>query len=53
MQMSMIDLWHEMGWFAKGVVFTMAAMSIWSLTVMIQKWWTLRQAMKEDRKSVV
>jgi biopolymer transport protein ExbB/biopolymer transport protein TolQ len=48
--MSMIDLWHEMGWFAKGVVFVMAAMSVYSLTVMIAKWWTIRGAQAETRK---
>jgi biopolymer transport protein ExbB len=50
MNMSMIDLWHEMGWFAKGVVFVMAAMSVYSLTVMIAKWWTIRGAQAETRK---
>jgi biopolymer transport protein ExbB/biopolymer transport protein TolQ len=48
--MSMIDLWHEMGWFAKGIVFVMAAMSIYSLSIMIQKWWHIRQAQAETRK---
>ena len=50
MQMSMIDLWHEMGLFAKGIVWTMAIMSIYSLSIMIAKWWNLRQAQAETRK---
>lgn len=50
MGMSMIDLWHEMGWFAKGIVYTMAIMSIYSLSVMIAKWWNIRQAQAETRK---
>ena len=50
MNMSLVELWHSMGWFAKGVVYTMAIMSIWSLTIMIQKWWKLRQAQAETRK---
>ena len=31
MQLSMIELWHSMGGFARGIVFTLAIMSIWSL----------------------
>jgi biopolymer transport protein ExbB len=50
MQMSMIDLWHEMGWFAKGVVIVMALMSVYSLSIMIAKWWNIRQAQNETRK---
>jgi biopolymer transport protein ExbB len=50
MNMSLVELWHTMGWFAKGIVWTMALMSIWSLTVMMQKWWRLRQAQAETRK---
>jgi biopolymer transport protein ExbB/biopolymer transport protein TolQ len=50
MNMSMMELWHEMGWFAKGIVFTLAIMSIWSLTVAMQKWWTIRRAQNETKK---
>jgi biopolymer transport protein ExbB len=50
MQMGLLDLWGHMGWFAKGIVITMALMSIWSLTVMVQKWWNLRKAQKETIK---
>ena len=32
MELSMMDLWNQMGLFAKGIVFTMAIMSIYSLT---------------------
>jgi biopolymer transport protein ExbB/biopolymer transport protein TolQ len=39
-----------MGWFAKGIVFVLLGMSIWSLTVTIQKWWALRKAQAETRK---
>jgi biopolymer transport protein ExbB/biopolymer transport protein TolQ len=48
--MSLMALWHEMGWFAKGIVFTLAIMSIWSLTVMIQKWWSIRRAQAETKR---
>lgn len=47
MELSMMDLWNQMGLFAKGIVFTMAIMSIYSLTIMIQKWWMLKQAQAE------
>src|SRR5687767_8096458 len=50
MQMGLLDLWGHMGWFAKGIVIVMALMSVWSLTVMIQKWWNLRKAQQESRK---
>ena len=50
MQMSMIDLWHEMGYFAKGVVVVMALMSVYSLSIMIAKWWNIRAAQNETRK---
>jgi biopolymer transport protein ExbB/biopolymer transport protein TolQ len=34
----------------KGIVFTLFAMSIWSLTVMFSKWWSLRAAKAETLK---
>jgi biopolymer transport protein ExbB len=50
MNVDLIELWGHMQWFAKGIVFVMLGMSIWSLTVMIQKWWALRKAQAETRK---
>ena len=50
MGVNLIELWHLMGWFAKGIVFVMAIMSIWSLTIMVQKWWALRIAKRETVK---
>ena len=50
MELSMMDLWNQMGAFAKGIVFTLAIMSIWSLTIVLQKWWQLRAAQKETLK---
>src|SRR3982074_523253 len=50
MDLSILGLWHQMGSFAKGIVITMALMSIYSLTVMVSKWWNLRLAQKETRK---
>jgi biopolymer transport protein ExbB/biopolymer transport protein TolQ len=45
--MSMMHLWGQMGLFAKGIVITMALMSMYSLTIILQKWWQLRQAQAE------
>jgi biopolymer transport protein ExbB len=50
MQMSLLELWGQMGWFAKGIVFVMVIMSVYSLTIMVQKWWGLRKAQKETIK---
>ena len=44
MDLSMLGLWNAMGNFAKGIVITMAVMSIYSLTIMVSKWWSLRRA---------
>ena len=46
----MMDLWNQMGAFAKGIVIIMALMSFYSLTIMVQKWWYLRSAQVETRK---
>ena len=50
MDLSMMGLWRSMGLFAKGVVVILAIMSMYSLTIMVSKWWALRQAQKESRK---
>ena len=50
MQMDMMELWHSMGWFAKGIVYTLGLMSAWSTAVLISKWWTMRKAQAETRK---
>ena len=46
----MLGLWRSMGPFAKGIVFVLAAMSVYSLTIMVSKWWSLRRAQKETIK---
>jgi biopolymer transport protein ExbB len=50
MEMSLLELWNQMGWFAKGIVFVMVIMSVYSLTIMVQKWWALRKAQAETIK---
>src|SRR6188474_3846333 len=50
MQLSLLDLWSQMGSFAKGIVVVLAIMSVWSLSITIKKWWDLRKAQVETRK---
>jgi biopolymer transport protein ExbB/biopolymer transport protein TolQ len=50
MQLSLLDLWNQMQGFARGIVFVLAIMSIWSLSISIKKWWDLRKAQAETRK---
>ena len=50
MNLSLLELFHSMGAFAKGIVYVLAIMSVYSLTIMIQKWWGLRKAQQETRK---
>ena len=48
--MSLIELYHTMGVFAKGIVYTLMLMSVYSLSIMVQKWWSLRAAKAETLK---
>ena len=48
--MSLIELYHTMGYFAKGIVYTLMLMSVYSLSIMVQKWWFLRSAQNQTRK---
>ena len=50
MDLSLAGMWAIMGPFAKGIVIVLALMSVYSLTIMVSKWWNLRKAQKETRK---
>lgn len=50
MQISLMELWGHMMWFAKGIIFVLLIMSIWSMSVFVRKWWDLRKAQAETRK---
>ena len=50
MNLSLMELWTQMGMFAKGIVLVLAIMSIWSLTIMIQKAWSIKKAQNETKK---
>jgi biopolymer transport protein ExbB/biopolymer transport protein TolQ len=50
MGISLVELYNTMGPFAKGIVFTLAIMSIWSISIMLRKWWEIRQAQAQTKK---
>ena len=50
MQVSLTTMFQTMGGFAKGIVFALLAMSLYSLTIMISKWFYLRAAQEQTRK---
>ena len=50
MHLSLIDLWGQMAGFARGIVYVLAIMSVWTLSISIKKWWELRLAQRETRK---
>jgi biopolymer transport protein ExbB/biopolymer transport protein TolQ len=50
MQMDLGHMWSSMGWVAKGVVFILLAMSIYSIGVMIERFYTYRQAKNQSRR---
>jgi len=50
MGISLVEMYHTMGAFAKGIVLTLAIMSIWSISIMLRKWWEIRQAQAQTKK---
>jgi biopolymer transport protein ExbB/biopolymer transport protein TolQ len=50
MSMSLSHLWQTMPVFAKIIWLVLAIMSVWSLSVAISKWWSLKKAQTETRK---
>jgi len=50
MSVDLIELWGTMGWFAKGVVYTLLAMSFFAITISLQRWWDLRKSRRETIK---
>ncbi|HUY81609.1 MAG TPA: MotA/TolQ/ExbB proton channel family protein [Acidobacteriaceae bacterium] len=47
---SPMGLWAQMGWLARGVVFVLFIMSIWSLAVMIDRYLYFAAARKQSRE---
>ena len=50
MGVNLVELWGHMGWFAKGIVFLLLAMSIYVATVSIRKYLQLGRARKATIK---
>ncbi len=48
-QINMAELWAQMGWIARWVVIILAIQSAYSISVMIERWITYRQARKQSR----
>ncbi len=50
MQFDMAHMWASMGWIAKGVVFTLLIMSVWSIAIMFDRWKLYTAAKTQSRK---
>jgi biopolymer transport protein ExbB/biopolymer transport protein TolQ len=50
MSFSIADIWTHSPLFAKFIWAVLAIMSLWSMSVALQKWWNLRTAQKETIK---
>lgn len=49
MQVSFVEMWNQMGLLAKGVVWILGIMSVWSIGVMVDRFITFRQARNQSR----
>ena len=49
MELSLLDLWYDSGTFAKGIIVTLAIMSVYSLSVGAAKWFRLYQSKKQTK----
>jgi len=45
---SLMGMWGTMNWLARGVVIVLAMMSVWSLTIAIERVWRFQMAKKES-----
>lgn len=45
---SLMGMWHSMNWMARGVVMVLAIMSVWSLTIAIERVWRFYKAKHES-----
>jgi biopolymer transport protein ExbB len=50
---SLLGMWSTMNWVAKGVVLVLAIMSIWSLTIAIERLLRFQRATKHDLDSAI
>jgi biopolymer transport protein ExbB/biopolymer transport protein TolQ len=49
MELSLLDLWHEAGGFARGIIILLAVMSVYSMSVGAAKWFRLYRSKKQTR----
>jgi biopolymer transport protein ExbB/TolQ len=45
---SLLGMWQSMNWLARGVVIVLAIMSVWSLTIAIERLWRFQNAKKQS-----
>ena len=45
---SLLGMWSSMNWVARGVVIVLLAMSIWSLTIAVERLWRFQKAKRES-----
>lgn len=49
MDLSLMEMWNQMGWFVKGIVIIMIGMSVITVAVAVAKWRTLARMSRETR----
>lgn len=49
MQFGIMEIINSMGWTARAINIVLLLMSMWSIGVMIERWWTYKQARKSSR----
>ncbi len=50
MQVSLLQLWHDAGAFARGIIIVLAFMSVISISVAVYKWWRIRKSLRETAR---
>jgi len=50
MGLSLVALWNDAGWFARGILGLLFIMSVFSMAVGVQKWFRFRKGTKETAK---
>ena len=48
--MDLVDMWNQMGYLAKAVVWVLLLMSVWSIGVMVERFITYRAARNQSRQ---
>lgn len=49
MDLSLMEMWNQMGWFVKGIVIVMIGMSVVTIAVAVSKWRTLAKMSRATR----